>query len=277
MKPIYLSLLALLPVGSAFSAVIYDFEGPDYVVQTGDNRTPLPASNWTQVGSNTVSAGVTYPISYTEAWSNVTGGSGTKSGAIGTAIANSADATVTAFGSLAGQGSILNTQISTTIAINDSNGGFNVRDSFGMEIRGAGNTSLASLTFTPENTDATVPGGWLISYTTASGTVQLASPIVALSEYNFSLTFLASGVELHYAPADNSSSNTVAFLPPGYDSSAVYQDIGFSVTQSGAPATWGNSADFLRFDNIAVNPVPEVSSFALAGVAALGFLRRRRA
>jgi len=274
MKLIYLPLFAVLPLVSASAATIYDFEGSDYVVQTGDNRTALPSSSWTQVGSNTTLGGTTYPISYTETWNNATGGSGTKAGAIGTAIANSADTTVAVYGSLAGQGSIANTKITTTIAINDSSAGFPARDSFGMVIRGAGNVSIASVAFTPVDPTGATSTGWNISLTTATGTYQVATPIVAQSEYNFSLTFLSTGVELHYSPADNSSSDTIYFLPPGYDVNATYQDIGFSVTQT-TPV--GNSSDFMRFDNISLTTVPEASTLGLAGVAALGLLRRRRA
>src|SRR5690606_19368923 len=128
----------------------------------------------------------------TETWSNVTGGTGTQAGAIGTTITRSLAQTTNVSAPLGGT-PILNQRISTTISLTDSVVDYPSRDSYGIAITNSSGISIGSITLDPVS--QTLGSGWTVSYTTSTGKVTAAGSIVAGSEYNFSLTFLATGVE----------------------------------------------------------------------------------
>jgi len=263
MKPLQFTLIALLPLGSLSAASIYDFQS-----ETDADFFTSEVSGWTQSSANPSIDGVEFPLAFI---ANTTyfGGSNL-AGHLGTQYGNNPlSATTSVTGSLAGAGKLVNSQVSVDFAIAaSSNPSFAVRDAFAISVTAAGIGTAASFTLTPNDVDTTL---WSISYTINGVSGSTGFALTENSDYTFYFNFLEGTTELSYG------STSLASVATSFDVDADLADIVISHTQTDFATNAGHSLNSAVFDNISVTPIPEPSASLLAGVAALGLLRRRRA
>lgn len=161
----------------------------------------------------------------------------------------------------------------TTFTIIDSDLAFPDRNDYSISIY-SGATTLFSLNLVAANQsppdssrsqwNAIVPGA--------------VTPLFAIAQeqglYMLTVNFAQNGLDVDYAVSLANGDNSSIFTTNGKIDFGDGLNIDSYVagTSIGSGADWGNG--FIAIDNVAV--VPEVSSFVLLGMAALGLASRRR-
>jgi len=149
------------------------------------------------------------------------------------------------------------------------------RNTFGFTYSDASSNPLITVTLTPrdQSTDPTNDTAiWDISYNFGQGEITTAYFLDEDSLSTFSLVFFNDSIGLLL------NGEYFFTTATGYDPDTMEEGIlSFFSEQGEDAADWGDN--YLMFDNITLDTVviPEASTAALAGLAALGMLRRRRA
>jgi hypothetical protein len=259
----FLSLSLAAPLSAA--VIVADFES-----QSAGDLFTGDVPGWTQSSPNPVFNGNPVPLAQVAFAPGFNGGSGSLVGTIGTLDGNNPLAATTTLTTSLGGAAAAGFAVSMNLAIVDDAGdSFPVRDSFGVSISSVGGPTV-TVNFTP---GAELSSGWDVSYTIGSDpAVSAGAAILAGGEYVFTLGFGNSSFYLSITPAGGGASATSSTAASF--TGATFNELAIFHTQEGYPDDLGQSANALLFDNIAIIPEPGIPM--LAGVAALGLIRRRR-
>ena len=272
MKFVKYSLLALLPTASAFGGIITSFDTTGYLSNTewtlsedplafSTNIPSIAAYDTTASSGNEGNAGV---ISFHE----IVPSTPRYTAAISTSTQlNDLDYYTTNDSQF--QQLSFNVALSLDFPTPGSSDptNYTARNAFGFTLADNSNSNLLTVTFSPDTFESA--DVWRISYQFEGSALIVTDKYLQDNGYtDIAVTFFSDGISLDIGGAHFSGAPST--YAPGSD---IGGDLTFFADENAGEL--GDNG--MIIDNIQVTAVPEPSIAALAGLASLGFLRRRRA